>query len=89
MQRHRRPLASGALLPLLFCVACGPQIQADRLIDRPPPPATLLQCQDEPAPPEVLGSDAVLFDWVEAIRVAGDDCRGKLRALRSSFAPAR
>lgn len=80
--------ASLALLPLLMLPACGPQVQADRLIERPPPPAAMLACLPEPSVPQRLEADADLFGWVEDVRQAGADCREKVAALRGLLLPA-
>lgn len=84
---HRRAAhASAALLSALTLTACADRpapvrIQVERLQVSP----ALLLCSDEPAPPSdaELNSDAEMMIWVETIRLAGNDCRGKLAALRS------
>ena len=82
MQRPARLHVSKALPLLLICAACGPQIQAARLVERPPPAEAFFQCQPEPAVPALLAADADLFGWVEDMRQAGADCREKLAAVR-------
>ena len=81
---RRAMRASAALLLGLTLTSCagkpGPvQIRVERQQLDP----SLRHCADEPAVPTdgQLQLDADVMLWVEAVRQAGADCRGKLKAL--------
>lgn len=49
-------------------------------------PASLLQCQPQPAL-ELTMDDHAIARWVLDVVDAGEDCRGKLRLVRGLVAP--
>lgn len=70
------PMLALALLPLLFCSACG----KDVVVQRVPVPERLLTCKAEPAPPAEDTDKAVAGYLVDLIE-AGADCRSKVKAV--------
>lgn len=72
-----------ALLFALSLTACGsPKLEVAPLNVRPP--ASLLQCSDEPEVP-VITVDADLADWVLNLIAAGSDCRAALNGVKKSL----
>lgn len=77
-----------AITPLLALAACG---QPEALVITPP--ASLLTCADEPAPPAIpardgteanqLARDLAMLDGYLALRSAYGDCRAKVDGLRA------
>ena len=47
------------------------------------PPTHLLQCAPEPLVPDNISSDAEIGLLIEDIRLAGEDCRSQLQAVKS------
>lgn len=77
-------------MPLLPCVllltACAGQpvvTEAPRLVV----PPSLLSCQEQPQPPADGADDTALAHWILDLAAAGDDCRGKLAAVRRVVVP--
>jgi PBP1b-binding outer membrane lipoprotein LpoB len=46
----------------------------------------LLSCAPEPIVPDGVRTDAAALAWAEDVRKAGQDCRGKVGALRDTVA---
>ena len=76
--RQSRMLVWAALLCALPLTACAPRKAAV--------PASLLQCQPQPAL-ELTMDDHAVARWVLDVVDAGEDCRGKLRLVRGLVAP--
>lgn len=77
-------LALAVLLCGLLLTGCAPGPVV--LEPRPPVPAALLACRDQPQPPAVVPNDAALGDFMVDLADAGADCRSKLNAVRGIVA---
>ena len=77
MRQFRIP-ALIALLSVLFLMGCAPRKVAV--------PASLLQCQPQPAL-ELTMDDHAVARWMLDTVDAGEDCRAKLRLVRGLVAP--
>jgi hypothetical protein len=76
--RQLRIPALIALLSVLFLMGCAqPKVAV---------PASLLQCQPQPAL-ELTLDDHAVARWMLDTVDAGEDCRGKLRLVRGLVAP--
>ena len=69
------------------CASPEPAILIKTQIERLTPPAPLLTCQDSPDPPDSpdgapLAQSAVA-EFILRLWEAGEDCRGKLAAIRA------
>ena len=67
------------LLSALPLTACGTKPLPTVTL---PVPATLLQCSPEPAAPADPMTDAGLAGFIVDLADAGQDCRGKLQAVK-------
>lgn len=68
-------------LALTSCAAAPPPVPHVVLKDRPPIPESLLTCDEAPAPPDALASDADLMRYAGAVWDAWADCYDKLADL--------
>jgi len=77
--RQRATIA--ILAPLLGIILSG--CETAPVIWKPTVPESLQSCADEPGAPDARTErDLVIF--LEQVRVAGADCRGKLKALNEA-----
>jgi hypothetical protein len=74
--KYTIPLALMAALSA--CAAPGERLT---LVDRRPPAELVQPCPDEPPPPPDTATDPMLALWIQDVRVAGETCRRKHRAL--------
>jgi len=72
-------------MPLLPCAllltGCGGRLPNTVEAPRLTVPASLLACAEQPEPPAAGTDDTALAHWILDLASAGDDCRGKLRAV--------
>lgn len=85
-RRSRARLLPVALTLLLLLPACAsstpPQVITKLQVERLPIPPPLLQCQPDPDIPDGLMGDREIADYLVSLWEAGDDCRGKLSAIK-------
>ena len=79
MQRHRLLHAFLLLVLVLILASCA---GSSPTIVRTVLPEALTRCRPEPEPPARLGDDVDLIAWIEAVRVAGEDCRSVVARVR-------
>lgn len=79
MPLHRLLHALFLLVLVFILIGCGnAQVQTYRTVL----PAALTRCQDEPRPPADISDDLALVEWIEAVRLAGEDCRQIVARVR-------
>ena len=78
MKQTRGMTAASVLALLPFLSACGSNRPRVEIVA---PPAQYLTCKAEPAVPASL-TDASVAGFIVDLRGAGEDCRGKLQAVR-------
>lgn len=78
-------LCSTALL--IGCAEPAPRLLVESRLERVTPPPSLLLCQESPEPPNAASQRDVAAFLVR-LWEAGEDCRGKLTALRAFFSDA-
>ena len=84
--RPLKTMVRSLLFSALLLTGCASQprlLETERL-EKANPPEALLTCPDSPEPP-VLASQRDVADFLVALWEAGEDCRGKLAALRALF----
>lgn len=64
------------------CAGSEPKLVTRLQLERVPLPPALLACQPDPDIPDPMG-DRELADYVVSLWQAGDDCRGKLGAVKA------
>jgi hypothetical protein len=70
------------LLTLTACAGQKPLPQIERILVYPDLPQT--SCASEPAPPPSAASDKQIVSYFEAVRLAGADCRARLKAIHDA-----
>lgn len=84
--QHRRLTEASYMKPailasLLLLSACAPPGERLTLVNRQPPAELVQACPAEPVPPPDSATDGMLALWIQDVRVAGQTCRAKHRAL--------